>query len=111
MRKFNELPQDIQTEVKQVLKAYNRVYVVFENGKYQVNASIAIKRVYASDHEVLGDYNADEMFTKEEQLTNYVEAFHEFPIYYKGTRDYDWIRSLTWDDKIALDDNGNLYKL
>ena len=109
MKDFNSLPNEVQEKVKKVLKAYDRVYVIFENGEYNVSVGIGIKKEYASDHEFIGEYKVDEIYTKEERIINYVESFHEYPIQYKGKRDYAWLNSLTsWDCKVKFDENGNL---
>lgn len=109
MTNLNTLPIEIREKVKSVLKAYDEVHVIFEYGEYHVSAGISLKAVYADDHKFIGTYKANEIFTPEERIINYVEAFHEYPIQYKGKRDYVWLKSLTsWDDKVKFDENGNL---
>ena len=107
MKKFEELPEEVQEQVKEILKAYNRTSVTFENGKYHFGG-YSLKNTYASDYEVVGEYKADDFFTKEERIINYVESFHAYPIAYKGKRDYYWIKNLSWDTKVKFDENGNL---
>lgn len=107
MKKFEQLPEEVQEQVKEILKAYNSTLVTFENGKYQFGG-YCLKNTYASDHEVVGEYKADDIFTKEERIINYVESFHSYPIAYKGKRDYYWIKNLSWDAKVKFDENGNL---
>lgn len=109
MKNLNTLPNEVQEKAKDILRAYDRVYVIFENGEYHVSAGIGIKNEYASDHEFIGEYTAKEVFTEEERIINYVESFHEYPIQYKGKRDYAWLNSLTsWECKVKFDENGNL---
>lgn len=107
MKEFNELPASIQSEVKNQLKAYDKCFVTYENETYHISPSIAITASYAVDHEVIGTYTAKEIYTAEERIINYVESFHEFPIQYKGKRDYRWLNSLTWGSKVKME-NGNL---
>ena len=107
MKKFEELPKEVQEKVKEILKAYNSTSVTFENGKYHFGG-YCIKSTYASDYEFVGEYKADDIFTKEERIINYVESFHSYPIDYKGKRDYNWIKNLRWDEKVKFDENGNL---
>lgn len=107
MKNFNELPASIQNEVKNLLKIYDKCFVTYENAAYHVSPSIAITASYAVDHEVIGTYTAKEIYTAEERIINYVESFHEFPIQYKGKRDYRWLNSLAWGSKVKLE-NGNL---
>ena len=107
MKKFEQLPEEVQEQVKEILKAYNSTSVTFENGKYHFGG-YCIKNTYASDYEFVGDYKADDIFTKEERIINYVESFHSYPIDYKGKRDYKWIQNLSRDAKVKFDENGNL---
>lgn len=108
MTNLKTLPIEIQEKVKSVLKAYDEVHVVFEYGEYHVSAGIALKATYGDDHKFIGTYKATEIFTPEERIINYVEAFHDYPIQYKGKKDYGWLNSLTWDDRVKFDENGNL---
>ena len=107
MKKFEQLPEEVQEQVKEILKAYNSTSVTFENGKYHFGG-YCIKNTYASDYEFVGDYKAYDIFTKEERIINYVESFHSYPIDYKGKRDYYWIKNLSRDAKVKFDENGNL---
>ena len=107
MKKFEQLPEEVQEQVKEILKAYNSTSVTFENGKYHFGG-YCLKNTYASDYEFVGDYKADDIFTKEERIINYVESFHSYPIDYKGKRDYKWIKNLSRDAKVKFDENGNL---
>ena len=43
-----------------------------------------------------------------DEIINYVESFHSYPIDYKGKRDYYWIKNLSRDAKVKFDENGNL---
>lgn len=109
MRTFNELPKKVQEEIKNTLKAYSEVFVVYENGKYNVGVGVALKSHYATDHEVIGTFYSKDIFTLEERIINYAEAFHEFHPAYKGKRDYRMMNELKgkWDTRFALE-GGNL---
>jgi hypothetical protein len=93
-KNFNELSQEIQEEVKQTLRAYDEVNVIFEYGKYHVSTGIALKKVYAPDHEVIGRYFANDIFTPEDRIVNYIEEFISYPIEYKGKKDWAMIKEL-----------------
>lgn len=110
MKKFNELPLDVQNKAKYILRAYNEVFIVFEYGKYNVGACVGLKAKYAPDHEVIGMYYADDIYTPEERMINYIECFHEYPIRYKGKRDYKMIHDIegNWDVRFKFDNDGNL---
>lgn len=106
MIKFEELPMDVQEKIKQDLKAFDECHVVYEYGKYNVGGGICLKSKYADDFEVIGTYYAKDIFTEEERIINYVESFHDYPIQYKGKRDYiGFIKKLTsWNDKVKFDE-------
>lgn len=72
---LSELPEEVQSKVKSILKAYNRVNVVFEYNEFHVSTSTCIKSSYNYDHFVCGRYNADEVYTPEERRQNYIECF------------------------------------
>ena len=78
---LTSLPADVQTKVKDILKAYSRVNVVFEYGKFDVSTSVCVKAKYNYDHFVCGRYNADEVYTKEERRQNYFESFGYAPCF------------------------------
>lgn len=109
MKKFEQLPEKVQEQVKEILMAYPSVSVTFENGEYHYGGD-CIKDTYADDYEVIGDYKDTDIFTEEERIINYVESFHDYPIAYKGKRDYKWLKSLRYDYdiKVKFDENGNL---
>jgi hypothetical protein len=110
MKQFNNLPETVQAKVKEILRAYRKCYVVYEYGEYHVSAGIALKAKYAPDHEFIGEYRDTEIYTDAERVINYVESFHDYPIEYRGKRDYRMINALTWSDKVKFDDNGNIVR-
>ena len=85
---LNELPADVITNVKNTLRTYNKVNVIFENGKYNVSAGISIKSYYATDHKFIGTAYAEDIYTLDERTQNYIEEFKDFPSWYNGPRDY-----------------------
>jgi hypothetical protein len=93
-KNFNELPQEIQEKAKQTLRVFDEVNVIFEYGKYHVSTGIAIKKVYAPDHEVIGRYFANEIYTPEERIIHYIEEFLSYPIEYKGKKDWSMIKEM-----------------
>ena len=104
---FNELTKEVQDKIKNYLKIYDEADVYFENGEYHFG--LVLKSSYADDHKVIGTYKAKEIFTEEERIVNYIESFHEYPIFYKGKRDYRMLNEIkgNWDVKFELVD-GNL---
>lgn len=94
MMKFNELPQEVQEQAKTRLRCYNRVFITYEYGRYCVSTGIGVYKSYAPDHKSIGTYTADEVFTPEERIINYVENFRDYPSQYKGKRDYRFLNSL-----------------
>lgn len=93
MTNFNTLPIETQEKVKSILRAYDKAYVTYEYGEYKVSVGVAITATYAPDHKVIGTYEAREIFTEEERIENYVNSFNDYPIQYKGKRDYSLLRS------------------
>lgn len=110
MTKFNELPAEVREDVKRALRAYDRAYVIYEYGAYHTSVAIGLKAHYAEDHRVVGEYRADEVFTEDERIINYIESFHEYPIQYKGKRDYKILHEIegNWEVKFKFDDEKNL---
>ena len=88
MKELNTLPNEVVEKVKSVLRAYDEVHVVFEYGEYHVSAGLCIKATYGSDHEFIGTYKAKDVFTPEERMLNYINSFQDYPIEYKGKRNY-----------------------
>lgn len=90
MKRLNELPKEIQDYVMNTLRAYDRVDVWFEDGRYTYGT--VIKSKYSNDHEFIGTYHADDVYSPDERIVNYCEEFHCYPIEYKGNRDYNLIK-------------------
>lgn len=90
MKKFSELPKEVQESVKRTLRAYEKEDVWFDNGRYTFGLSLTLK--YTPDHEYIGTYFAKDVYTEEERIVNYCEEFHCYPIEYKGKRDYSIIK-------------------
>jgi hypothetical protein len=105
--RFNELPEAIQSEAKAILECYDDVHVLYEYGKYEVTIGIAITKTYAPDHEYIGKYTAKEVYTDNERMINYLKSFREYPIEYKGKRDYQALRKMNNASTIELVE-GNL---
>lgn len=88
INKLNTLPIEVQEKIKNTLKAYDEVHVIYEYGEYHVSVGIALKAHYAPDHKVIGTFKANEIFTQDERIENYINEFQAYPITYKGKRDY-----------------------
>ena len=101
MRELNTLPIEEQNKIKGWLKAYDKVDVFFENGRY--NYGVCLKSHYAPDHEYIGTYRADEVYTEDERIENYINEFHSYPINYQGKRDYKMIHKM--DDERNFNDD------
>jgi len=76
---LNKLPMEVIEEMKDVLKAYDECNVVFENGKYYVRTSYCLQKTYSDDYKVIGTFEADDVYTQEEQELNYIEEFRCYP--------------------------------
>lgn len=108
---FNYLPATVQQEVKDILKVYDEVNVWYENGEYSF--ADVLKSEYAPDHRYIGTYRKEDVYTEIEQIENYINEFHTFPINYKGKRDYAMLHKM--DDerecKLVETENPNIKKL
>ena len=93
MRAFNLLPIEEQARIKSTLKAYDEVVVFYENGSY--THGVCLKATYAPDHEYIGTYRADEIYTEDERIENYINEFNCYPPNYKGKRDYRVMHKMT----------------
>lgn len=78
---FDELPENIQQEVKQTLKAYNRCGVYYEMNLFHASTGTCIRARYSPDHFVCGDYYAKDIYTEEERRQNYFESFGSWPVH------------------------------
>ena len=76
---LESLPESVQTEVKETLKAYNECFVTFENGKYSALPAIGIKAKYAEDHKFIGKIKSTDIYTLEERKQNYRDMFGSEP--------------------------------
>lgn len=110
MTNLNALPQEVKERILRQLKAYDEVVVFYENGAY--NFGVCLKAKYAPDHKYIGTYTAKEVYTLEERTINYIESFHEYPIWYKGKRDYKMLHEIEgdWSVTFKLDSDGNLVR-
>lgn len=105
MKKFEQLPQEVQEKIKSKLTAYDEVTVTYEYGEYRFGT--VIKATYGDDHEVIGTFYAKDIFTEEERILNYVNNFQSYPTEYKGERDYR-IFNTGKREEFTYDENGNI---
>ena len=107
--RLNTLPTDVQDRIIDTLKAYDEITVSYEYGMYHFG--VCIKSHYAPDHRVIGTFHADDIFTPEERMLNYMESFHEYPPRYTGKRDWKMIQEIgnDWSIKFKWED-GNIVR-
>lgn len=106
MTTFNNLPQHVQDEIKSVLSAYDRCTVEkTQDNQYKVMTCTVLHN--STYNEFIGEFTKDEIFTKEEQIINYVKSFRDFPYpEYTGTKDWQALNS-NWTN-VTMDSNNNL---
>ena len=75
MLKFNELPQEVQNQVLQILKAYDGVEVTFKDSNYHLMVASVLKKYYGPDFQFVGLYYAADLYTPEQRDLNYIETF------------------------------------
>lgn len=112
MTKLAKYTEEIQKEVRDTLKAYNECHIERHGTEYRVCVGWTLKAHYG-DEEVLDTFTVDEIYTKEEQILNYMEVFHDYKITYKGKRDYKMVHEIegNWEAKFAFDENGNIIRV
>lgn len=85
--KLENYPQDVQSQAKNLLRAFDEVYLTTDSdNNTKVSSSLILTATPHDGNTVT--IKADEVYTPEQQIINYVEEFHEYPIQYKGYRDY-----------------------
>ena len=107
--KFHELPESVQNDVKERLRAYDSCTVTYERGSYHVSACVGITARYAPDFKICGRYAATDIFTPEERILNYANSFYGYPLEYHGKRDYRMMKSAEeHGEKLGYDNAGNI---
>lgn len=91
---FKSLPNEVQDKIYDTLGAYDTCNVIFENGEYKVFTASFIISNYPEDFRVVGYFHKDELFTEEEQITNYVNTFRSYPPNYRGPKDWGLLREV-----------------
>ena len=110
--RLNKYSEKVQKEIIDTLKAYNECHVERHGTEYKVCVGWCLKAHYG-DEEILDEFTADEIFTEDEKILNYMEVFHEYKITYKGKRDYKMIHEIkgNWDARFAFDENKNIIRI
>ena len=107
---INNLPLNVQTDVREVLRSYNSASVWYEYGEYHVSTGACIKAQYGADRKDFGTIIAAEVYTADERIENYCNSFADYPPQYKGLRNYNLmheIRDSGYSKKVKLE-NGNI---
>lgn len=78
---LEELPKEIQEEVKSTLRAFHSCTVSYEHSKFSVSACTCIRSTYDWDHFVAGVYKDNEVYTLEERRQNFKEEFGYAPFF------------------------------
>lgn len=86
-----QFPIEVIEKMADILKAYSKCYVVFEDGEYSVRTGVLIKSEYSLDYKSFGTFKAEDFYTKKERIANYIETFEDYPGFnlYEGVRDYN----------------------
>ena len=94
MTNLNSLPIEIQEQVRNTLRAFDKCDVWFEYGEYKVQVGACLRAKYAPDHRFVATFTKDEIFTEKEQIENYINKFHCYPANYKGKKDWQMIHKM-----------------
>ena len=104
MKKFENLPVDVQETIKDYLKAFNKVYVYYGNGEYRF--SFVLKDYYAPGYRFIGEYYAEDIYSLEERILNFVNEYRSYPIEYKGVKDDSIFKD--YKARFIYDNEGNI---
>lgn len=74
-QQFENLPNEVKEEIRNVLKAYDSAHVEYHSGKYWVGAGCGIIGKYPEDFKSYGKITVKDVFTLDERITNYEETF------------------------------------
>ena len=72
---LEELPTEIQTEIRDTLRAFSEVYAEYEHGRWHTTTCVCVRAEYADDKFSAGRYKANEVYTLEERKQNFFEEF------------------------------------
>lgn len=110
--KLAKYSEKVQEEIKDTLKIYDECHVERRGTEFVVCTGWCLKATYG-DEEVLDTFTADEVFTEDERILNYIESFHSYPITYHGERNYKMIHEIegNWNARFAFDENKNIIRI
>lgn len=108
--KITDFPANVTREALEILRAYKRVSIVRQNGRYSANSSVWLANSYAKDFKVW-EFYAAEQYTPAQRQLNYIQSFHAYPTNYTGKRDYKMLKELdSWNTLFIFDNDGNIVK-
>ena len=88
---FDALPLSVREKAKRTLRGFSEARIVYHDGEYHVYTSSMLLGKYPDDFKVVGDVHKDDIYTPDEQIINYIECFHDYPLQYKGKYDYSML--------------------
>ena len=104
---LNTLSASDVAEVKSKLECFCKCIVTRNKKTGKVRAANAIVLHKGEYDQYLGEVLADEVFTSDERILNYVKNFREYPWpQYKGAKDWKKLDS-DWTE-VSLSSEGNL---
>lgn len=87
LEKLN-LPEEIKTEVLSTLMAYDTCYIYQDCVTLKYSVSTALTLTAHSNDVIVETIQVTDVYTKEERQLNYANTFFDYPMSYKGVRDY-----------------------
>ena len=104
---LNTLSAADVAEVKSKLECFDKCIVTLNKKTGKVIATNAVVLHNSEYDQYLGEVLADEVFTSDERILNYVKNFREYPWpQYKGAKDWKKLDS-DWTE-VSLNSEGNL---
>lgn len=111
-----EFERKTMAEVKALLKVHKTAYVIMENNdKIYVSPSKLLLNNNESNMKLVETFNADDFYSKKEQMLNYMNTYGDYHKDYNGERNPALVEKMmvTWKDgapsiEVTYDDYGNI---
>lgn len=113
-----EYTEEIMDQVRELLKAYPKAYVLEENNtKHHVTNSLYLLNSRGNNYRLCDTFYAEDFYSHKERQLNYINTFADFPEDYKGRRDMNLLQEMAvnWENgkskiEVVFDEYGNFIK-
>lgn len=105
--RLEKYSEEVQKKVRSVLSAYDECHIERHGSEYIVCTGWCLKNSY-EDEEILDTFKKEEIFTEDEIIENYINSFHDYPINYKGKRNYQLMNMMDESRRSGKELEGHL---